>query len=192
MADRSQRSTFIGRHHALSGIFNHEQVMFFGDRHDGVHLTRHSRVVNRHNRARFIRDCRFNQRLIDVHGIRANIHKDDFRTTQDKGIRRRNEGIARHDHFIARLDIQQQRRHFQRCGTGRGQQDFSAVKPLLHPLLAATGKTTVTTEFAAAHSRLHIVEFSAHDGWCVKWNHLVTCITSKRWRRCWHHSRYNV
>lgn len=192
MADSAQRASLVGGHHALRGIFHHEQIMFFGDGHDGVHFTGHARVVNRHDRARFVGDRRFNQRLINVHGVRADIHKDDFRSAQDKGVRRGNEGIARHNHFIAGLDIQQQCRHFQRCRTGRGQQHFGAAKTLFHPLLTATGKTAVTTEFAAAHGRLHIVEFSSDNGWCVKWNHLVTCITSRRWRRCWHHSQYNV
>ena len=192
MTDGSQRATFVGGHHALRGIFHHEQVVLFGDGHDGVHFTGHARVMHRNNRPRFVGDRRFNQRFVDVHSIRTDIHKHDFRPAQDKRVRRGDEGVARHDHFIAGLNIQQQRGHFERCGTGRRQQHLGTVKTLLHPLLAATGKTTVATELAAAHSRLHVIKFSAHNGRRVKWNHLVTCITSRRWRRCWHHSQYNV
>ena len=66
------------------------------------------------------------------------------------------------------------------------------VQRLLRPLGPGVALAGQAVLFAAAHGRLHIVEFGSHDGWCVKWNHLVTCITSRRWRRCWHHSQYNV
>ncbi|MNE87398.1 hypothetical protein D3C80_1845970 [compost metagenome] len=87
--------------------------MFFSEGHNGVHLTRYTRVMNRNNRPRFVSYGRFNQGFVDVHRIRADINKHDFRPTQYKRIRGGNKGVARHDDFITRLDVQQQRGHLQ-------------------------------------------------------------------------------
>ena len=108
------------------------------------------------------------------------INKHNFRTAQHEGIGGGDKGVARHDHFVARLDIQQDGRHLQRCGTGWRQQNFGATEALFHPLLAATGKTAIAAQLAAAHRGLHVIEFSTHDWWGVKWDHGVTCIASTR------------
>ena len=113
MANRAQRTTFVGRHHALRGIFHDEQIVFFRQRHDGVHLAGYARVVHRHDSAGFIGDGRFNQRLIDIHGLFMHVDKHNFRAAQHKGVGGRDKGVTRHNHFITRLDIQQDRRHFQ-------------------------------------------------------------------------------
>ena len=121
MTNGSQCTPFVSGHHALSSIFHHKQIMLFRQRHNGVHFAGHTRVMDRHDNARFVGDRCFNQRFVDVHGVRANIHKNDFCATQHKGIGSGDKGVARHDHFIARLDIEQQRRHLQRSGAGRRQ-----------------------------------------------------------------------
>ena len=185
MADSTERPAFIGRHHALSGIFHDKQIMFAGDSHNGVHFAGHAGVVDRHNRAGFVGDRRFNQRFINIHGVATNINEDDFCATQHKGVGGGDEGIARHNHFIARLDIQQQRRHFQRSGAGRRQQGFGSTEALLHPLLAAAGKTAIAAQLAASHRGLHIIKLGSHHRRRVKWNHHVTYITSTR---CFRHS----
>ncbi|MNP49829.1 hypothetical protein D3C76_1440420 [compost metagenome] len=107
MTDSAQRAAFVGGHHPLRGIFHHIQVVLFRQRHDGVHLARHAGIVYRHDGAGLVGDRRFNQRLVDVHGVRTDIHEDDFRSTQHEGVSGRDKGVARHDHFIARTDIQQ-------------------------------------------------------------------------------------
>ena len=186
MADSAERPAFIGRHHALSSILHHKQIMLAGDSHNGVHLAGHAGVVDRYNRAGFLGDGRFNQRFIDIHGIATNINEDDFRAAQHKGVGGGDEGIARHNHFIARLNIQQQRGHFQRSGAGWRQQRFRGAETLLHPLLAAAGKTAIAAQLAAPHRGLHIIKLGTHHRRRVKWNHHVTCITSTRCFRHWH------
>ena len=192
VTNRPQRPTFVSRHNALGRIFHHKQVMFGRQRHNSIHFAGHARVMHRHNRAGFVGDRRFNQRFVNVHGIRADINKDNFRASQHESIGRGDKRIAWHNDFIARLDIQQQCRHLKRCGAGRRQQYFLAAKMLFQPLLAATGKTAVATQFAAVHRSLHVIEFSAHHRRCVKWNHRVTCITNTRCFPHSHHCVYNV
>ncbi len=192
MADGSQRAPFIGRHHPLRGVLHHVQVMMLSDSHNGVHLTGHACIVDRHNGAGVLGDRRLDKPLINVHGVRADVDKDDFRSTQHKGVGGRDEGIAGHDHFVARLDIQQQGRHLQRGGTGGGQQHLGAAETLLHPLLAATRIAAVAAQLAAAHRRLHVIEFCTHNRGRVKRDHRVTCIASRRCFPRWHRSECNV
>ncbi|MNI32681.1 hypothetical protein D3C73_866020 [compost metagenome] len=192
MTNCSQRAAFVGRHHALSGIFHHEQVVLSRQCHNGVHFAGNARVMHRYDSAGFVGDRRFNQRFVNVHGIRADIDKDDFGPTQHEGVGGGDKGVARHDHFITSLDIQQQCRHLKRGGTGGCQQHFRAAKMLLHPLLATTGKAAVTAQFSAAHRRLHVFKLGAYHRRCVKWDHVVTCITSTRCFLHWHRSVCNV
>ena len=143
MADGAQCLAFVGRHHALRGVFHHEQVIFLRQRHDGIHLAGNAGIVHWHNRAGFIGDRRFDFGFVDVHGIRTQVDEHHFGAAQHKGVGGGNEGKTRHDHFVTRLYIQQDGGHFQRRGAGRRQQHFRAAETLFHPLLAAAGKAAV-------------------------------------------------
>ena len=121
MADGAQRAPLVGGHHPLRGVFHHKQVVLVGDGHDGIHLAGYAGIVHRDNRPGFIGDGGFDKRFIDIHRIAADINEDDFRPTQHKGVGGGDKGIAGHNHFVARLDIQQQRGHLQRSRAGRGQ-----------------------------------------------------------------------
>ncbi|MNC56016.1 hypothetical protein D3C75_1055860 [compost metagenome] len=113
MADGPQGFAFIGRHHALRSILYHHQVVLLRQRHDGVHFAGYASVMHRHDGTGFIGDRRFNLGFIDVHGVWTQIDKHHHRPAQHKGVSGGYEGVARHDHFITRLDIQQDGGHFQ-------------------------------------------------------------------------------
>ena len=55
--------------------------------------------------------------------------------------------------------------------------------------IPALRQLAIATQFATTHCRLHIVEFGSHHRRCVKWNHVITCITSTR---CFLHSHHFV
>ena len=120
MADGAQRAPLVGGHHPLRGVFHHKQVVFVGDGHDGVHLAGYAGIMHRDNRPGFIGDGGFDERFVDIHRIATDINEDDFRPAQHKSIGGGDKGIAGHNHFVARLDIQQQRGHLQRSRAGRG------------------------------------------------------------------------
>ena len=51
-----------------------------------VHLTGNPGVMNRNNNLRFIGNCRLNQLFVNILCIRSNINKNNFCTSQHKGI----------------------------------------------------------------------------------------------------------
>ena len=119
--DGSELSAFIGRQNPLRRVLNHRQIMTFRDIHDHIHLTGNPGIMDRHDGLRFLRNRRFYLRLIDIHRIRPDIHKNRLRPPEDKSIRRGNKGIGRHDHLIPLPDIRKQRRQLRSMSTGRRQ-----------------------------------------------------------------------
>ncbi|MNW20727.1 hypothetical protein D3C71_2212570 [compost metagenome] len=60
--------------------------MLFRQRHNGIHLTGHARIMYRHNRFGPVGDRRFNQALINIHGVWTYIDKHNGRPAQHEGI----------------------------------------------------------------------------------------------------------
>ncbi|MNS89325.1 hypothetical protein D3C71_1441560 [compost metagenome] len=86
MTNGTERFALVSGHHTLRGVFYHPQVIFFRQRHDGVHLAGHPGVMHRHDSACLIGDSRFDFSLIDVHGIRTQIDKHHGGPAQHEGI----------------------------------------------------------------------------------------------------------
>ena len=110
--DRSQRFSLIRGHHSLRSIFHHKKSVFFGNLHDLIHLAAHAGIMNHRNRFRPLRNRCFNLIFIDIHRIRANIHKHSLRSPEYKSICRGNKSVRRHNYLIPRFDIRQQSGHF--------------------------------------------------------------------------------
>ena len=62
----------------LGGILDHHQVVAAGNVHDGVHLTGDTGVVHGDDDPRLIGDGLLDLRLVDVHRIGADVHKDEL------------------------------------------------------------------------------------------------------------------
>ena len=75
IADGAQRPALVGAHHALGRILHHHQAVPAGKVHDGVHLAGHTRIVHHHDHLGALGDGRLDLGLINVHGVRAHIHK---------------------------------------------------------------------------------------------------------------------
>ena len=86
--------------------------------------------------------------LIDIHGVRTDIDEDRDAAAQDEAVRRRNEGIRRHDNFIARLDAGQMRCHLKRTGAGSREQYGRCVRLLLQPFAYFLCELTVAADLA--------------------------------------------
>ena len=134
ISDGSQCFAFITGIHALGCIFHNFQAVSVCNIHDRIHLTGHSCIVDRHDHLRLRRDGLFDQLLIQIHGIRADIHEYDLRSPQYKSVCSRHKGIGGHDHLVTRLNITEKGCHLQRMGAGCGQHNPADVKFLLHPL----------------------------------------------------------
>ena len=72
--------------HTLGRVLHYLQIMPSGDLHDRVHLAGHSCIMDRNDRAGLVCDRLFDQLLVNIHGIRSDIHKYDPCTAQHKCI----------------------------------------------------------------------------------------------------------
>ena len=75
ITDGAQRLAFITGHHALGGIFHHLQVMAARNLHDGIHIAGHTGIVHHADDFCFFGNGGFNFCFVNVHGVRADIHK---------------------------------------------------------------------------------------------------------------------
>src|SRR5699024_1261502 len=116
-------------------------------------------------------DLLFNLRLVYIHGIRPDIHEDNFRSPQHEGVRSGYKGIGRHDHLIPGTDIRQKSRHLQRMGARSGQQNFLGMIPFLNPSGTLLGKRAVPAQLSILYRFLYIFHLSPHKGSSVKLNH---------------------
>ena len=117
ITNRPKSFPFICTHDTLRCIFYNQQIMSTRDIHDRIHLTGNSRIMNRHNCP-----CLFGNRILDqffiyIHCIRSDIYKFHSSATQNKGVCCRYKSIRRHDDFIPRLNICQNRCHLRRMCT---------------------------------------------------------------------------
>ena len=86
------------------------------DRRNPIHLTGNTCIMHSDNRFGFWVYGIFDKRFIYIQRVGTNINKDRHCATQNKGVCGRDKGVRRHDHFVAGVDIQQERAHFQsRC-----------------------------------------------------------------------------
>ena len=120
ITDGSQCFSLIGGHDSLGRILYHFQIVTSCNVHDRVHLACHAGIMYRHDRFRLLRNGILDQCLINVHGIRADIHEHRYRTTEYKSIRCGYKSIRGHDHFIPGLDITQKCRQLCCMGAGSG------------------------------------------------------------------------
>ena len=75
ITDGAQCPALIAGHHALGGIFHHLQVMAARNLHDGIHIAGHTGIVHHADNFGFFGNGGFNFCFVNVHGVRADIHK---------------------------------------------------------------------------------------------------------------------
>jgi hypothetical protein len=78
VTDRSGVAVFVFGAEGLSSVLRDEEVMFFRQVVDAVHLSRSTRVMDRRNRLRAGRNCRLDERLIDVQGIGPDVDEHGY------------------------------------------------------------------------------------------------------------------
>ena len=86
ITDRSKSFAVVICLHALRSILHDFEVVFLRKPHDLVHLTAHTCIVNRNDRPGLVCDRLLDQVLIDIHGIRTDIYKNDLCSAEHKCI----------------------------------------------------------------------------------------------------------
>ena len=179
--DGAESLPLVARHDALGRVLDDQQTVLSRDGHDRVHLAGHARVVHDDDDLRAARDGGLDLRLVDVHGVGADIHKDQARPVVGKGVGGGGEGEAWQDHLVPGLKLTQEARHIQGSGAGGGQQHLVGVKALFHPLAAAFGKLSVAADFAGGNGLADIFHLVARAGRDVEADHGIVpfCLQSK-------------
>jgi len=171
ITDGSQRPPFVGGHHPLGCVFDHQQVVVTGDRHDRVHLAGHTGVVDRNDRLGAGCDRRFDQLFVDVEGVFSDIHENRHPTTKHESIGRGYKGVGGHDDLITRLDVGQDGGHLQRCRAGVGEQGLVTAGLLLQPGVALLGEVAIACELTAGMGLGDVVELLTGEVGLVERNH---------------------
>ena len=173
VADRAERLSLVLAHHALRSVLNDLEVMALGDFEDSVHLAANAGIVNRNDRLGLVGDRVLDELFVDVHGVGTDVDKDDLGASEHERVGGGNKGERRHDHLVAGLDLEQERRHFQRMGAGGGQQRLGSAGFLLDPLVAVLGKLTVAADLLRLNSLLDVIHFGSQKRGYIKRYHVV-------------------
>ena len=103
-----------GRAVGLCGIFHQAQTVSVADRAQRVEVGRAAVQVHRHHRPSARRDGRLHKPSVDAMGRRIGLHRHrrgaDLADRQPTG----DVGVGRHDHLVARTDVQRAQRQHQR------------------------------------------------------------------------------
>ena len=110
------------------------------------------------------------QCLINVHGIRTDIHKYRDRAAEHERIRSGHKRIRRHDHLISGSDITQKRCQLRRMRTGSGQQTFAGSCSLLDPGVTFFRILTVSADLLIFYTFLNVICCFIHIRRYVKLN----------------------
>ena len=105
VADGTESLSLVSRHNTLSCIFNHQKIMALCDIHNSVHLACNSGIMYRNDCPGTGSNGILNQFLINIHGIRADIHENRLCSPQNKSICRGHKGVGRHDDLISLFHI---------------------------------------------------------------------------------------
>ena len=161
----------------LRRILHHKQVVLLCHRHDCVHVARHTGVMHRNDDFRTRRDKRLQGLRIEVRIALHTIRKDHLCALAQEGQRRRDEGITRHNYFVARLQLAQHGAHLQCVRTGSRQERLTKTIMLFKPRLAALGELAVTGQLTGKDRFVHVMGFLAREMRLIKIYHKKNTIT---------------
>ena len=171
IANRAQSPALIGTHDTLCRILYHLEVVTTCDVHDGIHLTSHASIVHRHNDPCSVGNGGLNFALINIHGIRANVHKHQLCARKYEGGGGAGEGKAGQNDLIARLQPTKQCSHIQCSGAAGRQKHLLRVEAFFHPSIAFFGKLAVSTDLMRRNGLLNIYLLTAGNWRNVEVDH---------------------
>lgn len=153
---------------AWAEILDDENTVAPGNGGDRVHVGADARIVHDVDGARAVRYGRFDARLVDVQRVGPDVDKNRRAAAHDHGIGGRNERERRHDDLVARTDVAQHRRQFERRSARGCQQRVRRGKPLREPCLAPARVWTVGGQMARRQGFSYEIEFAADNGSAIE------------------------
>ena len=92
------------RARGAGGVFDHCKVVAASDRHDGGEIAGQAHLVNHQDGLGLFGDRRFDQRRVNVVGVRIDIDEHRRRAAVEHDVGRGDVRMADRDYFIARAD----------------------------------------------------------------------------------------
>src|ERR671925_125452 len=111
--------------------------MALGDLADAVHLAGDACVMHDENRLGSRCYCSLDESLIEVERVAPHVDEDRNGAAQYDGIGGRGKRECGHDDFVSRLQIAEDRGHFERSRAGGNEQRHWTAELLLEPVLAS-------------------------------------------------------
>ena len=172
VAKRAKGPAPVRAHDALGGVLHDHEVVPARNPDDLVHLTRDTRVVDRHDHPGPLGDGMLDLGLVQVEGVRADVYEHECRSLGHERGRRGREGKARQDDLITRPQSTERRRHLEGRSATSGEERLLGTKALLHPGVALTREGSVPTDLAIDLCRLaHVAHLGTDVGRNVEVDH---------------------
>ena len=159
VGDCSQCPSFIGGHHTLGSILDDLKLVPGRDIHNGIHFARDARVMDGDDGFGAAGDGCLDFGLINIHGIRTDIHKYRYGAGQNNGGRGAGKGIAGKNDFIPGFQTAENRRHFKGRGPAGRQEDLACIETLFDPGMAFLCKSAVAADLMGIDRFLDIFHF---------------------------------
>jgi hypothetical protein len=86
VTDRAKRPAVVCRVDALRGVLYDYQLVFLGDCHRSIHVTRNSGIVHDENGSGVRVYSLFDQPFVDIQSVRTNIDEDRLRSGANNGV----------------------------------------------------------------------------------------------------------
>lgn len=171
VADAAQLPPLVGGADGVGRILDDDEAVFFGNRHDGVHLAGDAAVVHRHDGAGTRGDRGGDAAFIDVERVVADVNEDRDPAAQHEGVRHGGEGEGRHDDFVAGPDAGEQCGHLERGGAGGREEGPVTAGQRLQPLLAGSGVVAAGRSPLVFQGLGDMPELVARGPWVVEGDH---------------------
>ena len=145
-------------------------------RHNGIHLTGHPRIMDRYNGSGLLCDGSLYELFVHVHGIRPDIDKYRHGSPEHKCIGGGHKSVGGHNHFLPRSDAAQQCRQLRCMRTGSCQQTFCGFGLLFNPFITLFRICAVPADFLVSDTFLNILHGLIYIWRYIKINHILSPI----------------
>jgi hypothetical protein len=163
VAERPQRPALVPGVDGLGGILDDAQAVLAGDGQEAVHRAGDAGVVDGEEGAGAPRDGLLDQGIVQVKGVRPDVHEDRPGPQAGDGVGGGDEGERRQDDLVAGPQVAQQGGHFQGRRAGRDHQDAVDAEARFQEAAALLREGAVAADVAQRHRPRDVVQLLAGD-----------------------------
>jgi hypothetical protein len=129
--------------------------------------------VHHHDRLGAAGNRLFDQALVDVERVGANIDEDRNTAAQHHSVSGRYERVGRHDDLIARADVGEEAGHLERGSAGVGEQRADRSQMLRKDFAAGRRERTISGKLGVFDRLADVVELTPDRRRLIEGDHCV-------------------